>query len=145
MEDRLLEDLKQAMKSGNDIEKNTIQYLRAQILKTRKDKGGELTDTEIENIIVQERKKRYEALALFEKGNRKDLTEKTYKELACINRYLPKLLTELELQDELVKIISELNADKSMFGKVMGTAKARLGNRADGKMMSELVKKLLEE
>lgn len=143
MEDRLLEDLKQAMKSGNDIEKNTIQFLRAQILKAKKDKCGDLSDTEIENIIVQERKKRYEALVLFEKGNRKDLMEKTYKELACINKYLPKVLTETELQNELVKIIEELNADKSMFGKVMGTAKAKLGNRADGKMVSELVKKLL--
>lgn len=143
MEDKLLEDLKIAMKNGNDIEKNTIQYIRAQILKAKKDKQIDLTDTEIENIIMQERKKRYEALALFEKGNRKDLMEKTYKELACINRYLPQLLSEIELESELVKIIDELQADKSKFGQVMGTAKAKLGNRADGKLMSDIVKRLL--
>ena len=143
MEDKLLEDLKIAMKNGNDIEKNTIQYIRAQILKAKKDKQIDLTDTEIENIIMQERKKRYEALALFEKGNRKDLMEKTYKELACINRYLPQLLSEIEFESELVKIIDELQADKSKFGQVMGTAKAKLGNRADGKLMSDIVKRLL--
>lgn len=143
MEDKLLEDLKIAMKNGNDIEKNTIQYIRAQILKAKKDKQIDLTDTEIENIIMQERKKRYEALALFEKGNRKDLMEKTYKELACINRYLPQLLSEIELENELVKIIDELQADKSKFGQVMGTAKSKLGNRADGKLMSDIVKRLL--
>ncbi len=143
MEDKLLEDLKIAMKNGNDIEKNTIQYIRAQILKAKKDKQIDLTDTEIENIIMQERKKRYEALALFEKGNRKDLMEKTYKELACINRYLPQLLSEIELESELVKIIDELQADKSKFGQVMGTAKSKLGNRADGKLMSDIVKRLL--
>lgn len=143
MEDKLLEDLKIAMKNGNDIEKNTIQYIRAQILKAKKDKQIDLTDTEIENIIMQERKKRYEALALFEKGNRKDLMEKTYKELACINRYLPQLLSEVELESELVKIIDELQADKSKFGQVMGTAKSKLGNRADGKLMSDIVKRLL--
>ena len=143
MEDKLLEDLKIAMKNGNDIEKNTIQYIRAQILKAKKDKQIDLTDTEIENIIMQERKKRYEALALFEKGNRKDLMEKTYKELACINRYLPQLLSEIELESELVKIINELQADKSKFGQVMGTAKSKLGNRADGKLMSDIVKRLL--
>ena len=143
MEDKLLEDLKKAMKENNDIDKNTIQFLRAQILKEKKDKQRALDDDEIEDIIMQERKKRYEALAMFEKGNRPDLMEKTYKELACINRYLPKQYTEEELEQELVKIIDELQADKSMFGQVMGTAKARLGNRADGKTMSIIVKRLL--
>ena len=69
--------------------------------------------------------------------------EKTYKELACINRYLPQLLSEIELESELVKIIDELQADKSKFGQVMGTAKSKLGNRADGKLMSDIVKRLL--
>lgn len=143
MEERLLEDLKKAMKSGNDIEKSTIQFIRAQILRARKDKQTDLTEQEIENILVQERKKRYEALALFEKGKREDLMEKTYKELACINRYLPKPLSDSELEEELKKIIDDLQADKTKFGQVMGMAKAKLGNRADGKLMSEIVKKLL--
>ena len=64
--------------------------------------------------------------------------------MACINRYLPKTLTDTELEQEMKIIIEELKADKSMFGKVMAMGKAKLGNRADGKLMSEIVKRLLE-
>lgn len=143
MEEKLLEDLKKAMKDGNSIDKNTIQYIRAQILRTSKDKQTKLTNKEIEDIIVQERKKRYEALALYEKGNRPDLMEQTYKELACINRYLPKVMTYEELEIEVQKIIDELNVDSNMFGQIMGVVKSRFGNRIDGKMASDILKKLL--
>lgn len=144
MEERLLEDLKKAMKSGNDIEKNTIQYIRAVIIKTKKDKKLDyLEDSEIENILLQERKKRTEALALFEKGNRKDLMENTNKELGVIARYLPKAMTEVEIEIALKEIIAELGADKSKFGQIMGTAKTKLGNRADGRIMSEILKRIL--
>lgn len=143
MEEKLLEDLKKAMKENNTIDKNTIQYLRAQILKARKDKQVALTDIEIENIISQERKKRYEALALYEKAERTDLMEQTYKEIACINRYLPKALNDNELQVELQKIVDEIGNDKTKFGQIMGIAKTKFGNRADGKRMSEILKTIL--
>ena len=144
MEDRLLEDYKKAMKDNNEIDKATIQFLRAQILKAKKDKQMTLTDQEIENVIMQDRKKRYEALALYEKGNRPDLVEQTYKEIAVVNRYLPQPLSQEELENEIKNIISEVGTDKSMFGKIMATAKAKIGNRADGKVISDTIKKLLE-
>lgn len=143
MEEKLLEDLKKAMKENNTIDKNTIQYLRAQLLKARKDKQVALTDIEMENIISQERKKRYEALALYERAERTDLMEQTYKEIACINRYLPKALNDNELQVELQKIVDEIGNDKTKFGQIMGIAKTKFGNRADGKRMSEILKTIL--
>lgn len=142
IEEKLMQDFKDAMKSGNTIKKNTVQQLRASILLAKKD-NPKITDTDIEDVIVKERSKRLDALIQFEKAGRQDLIEQTNKELACINRYLPKQYTEEELEQELVKIINELQANKSMFGQVMGTAKARLGNRADGKTMSIIVKRLL--
>ena len=120
MEEKLLEDLKKAMKENNTIDKNTIQYLRAQILKARN-----------------------EALALYEKAERTDLMEQTYKEIACINRYLPKALNDNELQVELQKIVDEIGNDKTKFGQIMGIAKTKFGNRADGKRMSEILKTIL--
>ena len=66
MEDRLLEDYKKAMKENNEIEKATIQYLRAMILKERKEKQRQLTDDEVEKVVLSERKKRSEALGLYE-------------------------------------------------------------------------------
>ena len=143
IEDRLMEDMKKAMKEGNNIDKNTIQFIRAQILKLKKDKQAVVTENEIENILVQERKKRYEALVMFEKAGRNDLTENTYREIACINKYLPKMLTDDELRKELTILVNEIGADKSKFGQVMGMAKAKFGNRADGKMMSEILKEIL--
>ena len=143
IEDRLMEDMKKAMKEGNNIDKNTIQFIRAQILKLKKDKQAVVTENEIENILVQERKKRYEALVMFEKAGRSDLTENTYKEIACINKYLPKMLTDDELRQELTVLVNEIGADKSKFGQVMGMAKAKFGNRADSKMMSEILKEIL--
>lgn len=144
MEDRLYEDLKKAMKNGNMIEKNTIQLVRAEIIKKEKEKQSSLTDKEIENILVKERKNRLDAIALYEKANRKDLIETAYKELGIINKYLPKVMSEDELKLELDKLVVELNANSKMFGQVMSTAKARFGNRADTKMMSELLKNILE-
>ena len=69
--------------------------------------------------------------------------ETSYKELGVINRYLPKVMSEDELKIELEQLVVELNANLKMFGQVMGIAKARFGNRADAKMMSELLKNIL--
>lgn len=143
MEEKLYEDLKKAMKEGNTIEKNTIQLIRAEIVKKKKEKQSSLTDSEIENILVKERKNRLDAIALYEKAGRNDLMETSYKELGVINRYLPKVMSEDELKIELEKLVKELHANAKMFGQVMGTAKARFGNRADAKMMSELLKNIL--
>lgn len=143
MEEKLYEDLKKAMKDGNTIEKNTIQLVRAEIVKKKKEKQSSLTDSEIENILVKERKNRLDAIALYEKAGRNDLMETSYKELGVINRYLPKVMSEDELKIELEQLVVELNANLKMFGQVMGIAKARFGNRADAKMMSELLKNIL--
>lgn len=143
MEEKLYEDLKKAMKEGNTIEKNTIQLVRAEIVKKKKEKQSSLTDSEIENILVKERKNRLDAIALYEKAGRNDLMETSYKELGVINRYLPKVMSEDELKIELEQLVVELNANSKMFGQVMGIAKARFGNRADAKMMSELLKNIL--
>lgn len=143
MEEKLYEDLKKAMKEGNTIEKNTIQLIRAEIVKKKKEKQSSLTDSEIENILVKERKNRLDAIALYEKAGRNDLMETSYKELGVINRYLPKVMSEDELKIELEQLVVELNANLKMFGQVMGIAKARFGNRADAKMMSELLKNIL--
>lgn len=143
MEDRLLEDYIKAMKEDNEIDKATIQFLRAMILKERKEKQRPLSDEEIEKIILSERKKRSEALGLFEKANRKDMMEKTYKELACISRYLPKPMLDEEIEQGLKDIIEVEGNDKKNFGKIMGIAKAKFGTRADGGTISKILNTLL--
>ena len=90
IKDKLLDDLKKAMKEGDEIKKNTIQLIRAVILATEKDLKIGLTEDQIEDILVKERKKREEALAQFTKANRQDLRNQTIQEISCIETYLPQ-------------------------------------------------------
>lgn len=140
IKDDLLKDLKSAMKENNVVKKNTIQLLRATILQKEKDELKSLTDPEIENLLISERKKRYNDLSQFEKGNRDDLVEQTKREIGYISKYLPPLL---ELEKRIDEIIIKLNATKKDMGLVMRTAKSELGNQADGKTMSDIVKRKL--
>ena len=143
IEDTLLEDYKKAMKENNQIEKVTVQYLRAMILKERKEKQRDLSDDEVEKVILSERKKRSEALGLYEKANRQDKIEETYKELACISRYLPKPLDESELKEIIQQVIDEVGNDKKKFGQIMTATKMKVGSRADGGTISKLLKEML--
>lgn len=143
IKDDLLKDLKSAMKENNVVKKNTIQLLRATILQKEKDELKSLTDPEVENLLISERKKRYNDLSQFEKGNRDDLVEQTKREIGYISKYLPLLLDEIELEKRIDEIITRLNATKKDMGLVMRTAKSELGNQADGKTMSDIVKRKL--
>lgn len=143
LQDKLYEDLKKAMKSGNNTDKNTIQLLRAEIIREEKNKGGTLLDEEVINIINKEMKKRTDALALFEQANRNDLREQTMMEITCLNKYLPKQLTDEELKAKLQEIIAEFEPG-TQFGKIMGYAKAKLNGVVTGKRISDMLKELLE-
>ena len=143
LKERLLEDLKKSMKENNDIKKNTIQLIRASILQTEKDNLKPLTEKEIEEIIFKEKKKREDVLDQFEKSGREDLIQQTKKELICIQAYLPQPISEYDLKIEMEKIIKDLDATSKDLGKVIKTVKEEFGNRASGKMISDIAKQLL--
>lgn len=142
--DELIEDMKQAMKTGNTIYKNTIQLIRSAVLLEEKNKQKILNDTEVQEIILKERNKRYDALADFQKAKRNDLIEQTHKEIMCINKYLPQPISEYDLEQEMKKIITELNATKKDLGVVIRKTKEQFGARTTGATISEIAKKLLE-
>lgn len=145
IEDKLMQDFKEAMKSGNTIKKNTVQQLRAQILLAKKDKPN-MTDLDKENIIVKERSKRLEALVQFEKVNRKDLIEQTNKELFYINEYLPQPMSEQEIADGVRTIMEKENiTETKLMGYAIKKCKEAFGNRANGKQISDEVKRILED
>lgn len=143
MEEKLYEDLKKAMKNGNTIEKSTIQLIRAELLKKQKEKQCSLTDAEIESIVAKEKKSRLEAIAMFEKAGRQDLMETAYKELEVISRYLPKVMSENELDLALDELFSDVKTRTYNFGQLMGMIKAKYGNRVDMKMVSDKIKNRL--
>ena len=144
LKEKLLEDLKTAMKEGNVNRKNTVQMVRAGILQVEKDKHIELNDEQILEVIAKEFKKRNDSLADYEKSGREDLINQIKEEMAVLEEYLPKKLSEEELKEKVKEIVAEVSATSMKdMGIVMKTAKERLGLTADGKMINEIVKKLL--
>ncbi len=144
LKEKLLEDLKESMKEKNIIRKNTVQMIRAAILQVEKDKGIEASDGQVIDIIAKEAKKRKDAEADFEKSGREDLINQNKEELAILTEYLPKQLSTEEVETIVKEIIAQTGASSMKdMGGVMKAAKEKIGAAADGKTISEVVKKLL--
>ena len=144
LKEKLLEDLKDAMKTKNVNKKNAVQMVRTAILQIEKDKGIEVSDEQILGIVAKEVKARKDAIAEYEQANREDLIEKANEEIKALEEYLPKQLTDEELVTEVKKVIEKLNATSMKdMGPVMKEAKATIGAQADGKRINEVVKSLL--
>ena len=145
LKEKLMQDLKDAMKEKNSIKKDTIQMVRAAILQIEKDKGIEVSDEKIIEIIAKEVKGKKDAIVDFEKGGRDDLVLQTNTEIAILSEYLPKQLSKEEIKTIVEEIIKSLGATgiKDM-GPVMKEAKAKIGAGADGRTINEVVKELLQ-
>lgn len=144
LKEKLMEDLKNAMKNKEEVRKNTIQMVRAAILQIEKDKKIQVEDDKILEIIAKEVKSKRDALKDFEKAERKDLINQTNQEINVLQEYLPKQLSKEEIKIELEKIISMLGATSMKdMGNVMKEAKAQMGATADGKTINEIAKEIM--
>ncbi len=144
LKEKLLEDLKLSMKDKNEIRKNTVQMVRAAILQIEKDKGINVEDEKIVEIIAKEVKSKKDALLEFEKAGRDDLVSQTKEEILILEEYLPKQLTKEEIKSEVEIVIKEIGATSMKdMGAVMKEAKTRIGAAADGRSINEVVKELL--
>ena len=144
LKEKLMEELKEAMREKDIIKKNVIQMVRAAILQIEKDKGIEVDDSKILEIIAKEVKTRQDSITDFEKGGRQDLVEQAKREIEILSKYLPKQLTREELKEKLAIIIKEIGATSMKdMGNVMKEAKAQIGTAADGRSINEVVKELL--
>ena len=144
LKEKLMEDLKDSMKNKNEIRKNTVQMVRAAILQIEKDKGIQVEDDKILEIIAKEVKTKKDALKDFEKAKRQDLIDQTNKEIEILQEYLPKQLTKEEIKKKLEKIISDLGATSMKdMGAIMKEAKSQMGASADGKTINEVAKEIM--
>ncbi len=145
LKEKLLEDLKLAMKEKNVNKKNAVQMVRTAILQIEKDKGIEVQDNQIIDIIAKEVKKRKDSLPDFGKAQRQDLIDQINEEISALEIYLPKQLTDEELESKVKEIISKLGATSIKdMGNVMKEAKLEIGASADGKRINEVVRKILQ-
>ena len=145
--EKINDDLKIAMKSGDSVKLNTIRSIRSKIIElSKRGTGSSITPEDELAILLSEAKKRKEAIEMYQKGGRTDLSDQEQRELEIINEYLPKQMGKEEARDRVIKIIKEIGAVSAKdFGKVMPVAMKELKGRIDGKVVQELVKEQLGE
>ena len=141
MKEELLQDLKEAMKNKDTLKKDTITMLRAAILQVEKDSQKTLNDDEICAIVAKEVKKRKESVKEYEDAGREDIANSLKQEVEILSKYLPEQLTEDEIEKLVVEAISESGATSPKdMGRVMSILRPKTAGKADGKLVSDIVK-----
>ncbi len=145
LEEKINKDLVVAMKAKDDIALRGIRAIKSAILLAKTDGSGQAIDAAREVQMLQKLlKSRQDSYDIYVKNNRPELAQKEAEEIDVIKRYLPKMLEGAELEGILQQIIAEAGATSPKdMGKVMGMASKQLAGKADGKMISETVKRLL--
>ncbi len=144
LKEQLFTDMKDAMKAKDSLRKNTIQSVRTAVLQEEKDNKIVLSDDQIIGVIASQLKKRKAALPEFEKSGREDLINELKSEIKVLESYLPEQLSEDEVTHMIQEVIDEVGATSMKdMGKVMQVMTDRATGRADNKLVSQIVRKLL--
>jgi uncharacterized protein YqeY len=144
IQEKLMEDQKAAMKSGDKIRLETIRGLRSQIKNMEIEKGRGLTEEDEMQVLTSAAKKRKESIEQFRAGNREDRAAEEERELAIISEYLPEQMEESEIATLVEQVIKEVGASSPReMGKVMGKIMPEVKGRADGKIVQRIVQEKL--
>ena len=143
--DTLNQDLKTAMKTGDEPAKRALRGVKAAITRAEKDKGNQpLTDEEIIAVLRKQAKQRQDSIDAYRKAGRQDLVQEEEEELAVIEKYLPQLMSEDEIRAVAQQVIDEVGATSPRdMGKVMGKLMSQLKGKADGRLVNQVVRQLL--
>ncbi len=137
-------DIKDAMRAKDTVKRNTLRNIQAAVKQVEVDERRDVTDTDLETIMMKYLKQREDAKTQFADAGRDDLVEKEDAEIAIVKAYLPEPMDDAELENVLKEVISSIGAESMKdMGKVMGAAKSAIGSRADGGRINIMVKKLL--
>ncbi|WP_026884886.1 GatB/YqeY domain-containing protein [Clostridium akagii] len=146
LKEKLQQDWKDALKSKDKIKATTISMARAAVLQIEKTKSIKLDDEQIIEVLAKEVKLRRDSLIEFEKGKRKDLVDASNAEIEILMNYLPQQLTEDEIKKLIIDIASEIEANSMKdMGKIMAAIVPKTKGRADGSLVSTLVKEYLSK
>ncbi len=146
LEQKIMGEMKEAMKSKNEGLLRSLRAIKAEIIKAKTEPGagGEIDEATEQKFLQKMVKQRKDSLDIFEKQGREDLAVKEKEELEVIQRFLPKQMDEAEIIAVVKSIIVETGATSAAdMGKVMGAATKQLAGKADGKIISGIVKNLL--
>ncbi len=144
LKEQISNDIKTAMKEKNAPLRDALRLLTSAMKQIEVDERKELSDEDIIKIIQKQVKQRNDAMTQYRDAGREDLYEKEASEAAIFETYLPKQLSDDELESAIRAIISQVGAESMKdIGKVMGAASKTLGAQADGKRINECAKKIL--
>ena len=146
LEVKIMAEMKDAMKSKNEAVLRALRAIKAEIIKAKTEPGanGEIDEATEQKFLQKMMKQRKDSLDIFEKQGREDLAVKEREEMAVIEKFLPKQLSEAEIKEAVKNIIAETGASSAAdMGKVMGVASKQLAGLADGKTISAIVKEML--
>ena len=137
-------DIKDAMRAKETVKRDTLRNIQAAVKQIEVDERRDVTDADLETILMKYLKQREDAKVQFADAGRNDLVEKEDVEIAIVKVYLPEPMDDTELESVLKEVIASVGAESMKdMGKVMGGAKAAIGSRADGGRINQMVKKLL--
>lgn len=146
LEQNIMAEMKEAMKSKNEAVLRSLRAIKAEIIKAKTEPGagGEINEATEQKFLQKMMKQRKDSFEIFTQQGRADLALKEKEEMDVIEKFLPKQLTEEEIKTAVKAIISETGASSAAdMGKVMGAASKQLAGKADGKTISAIVKELL--
>ncbi|WP_066154421.1 GatB/YqeY domain-containing protein [Aliarcobacter cryaerophilus] len=144
LKEKLNEDLKQAMRDKEVVKRDSIRAINTMIKQIEVDERRVLDDAEVIKLVQRGIKQREEAISQYSAAGRDDLVQKEQEQVDVFMLYLPKQLSDVELENGMKEIISEVVATSLKdMGKVMGVASKKFAGVADGKRINEMVKKLL--
>lgn len=144
LKEKLNEDLKQAMRDKEVVKRDSIRAINTMIKQIEVDERRVLDDAEVIKLVQRGIKQREEAITQYRAASRDDLVQKEQEQVDVFMLYLPKQLSDVELENGMKEIISEVGATSLKdMGKVMGVASKKFAGVADGKRINEMVKKLL--
>jgi len=137
-------DIKDAMRAKDTVKRDTLRNIQASVKQIEVDERRDVTDADLETIMMKYLKQREDAKTQFADAGRDDLVAKEDAEIAIVKAYLPEPMDDTELESVLKDVINSVGAESMKdMGKVMGGAKAAIGSRADGGRINQMVKKLL--
>ena len=146
MLNKINEDLKTAIKQGDTVSKSVLRYLKSEIHNREISIGSTLTNEQIVDVLNKQAKHRRESIEAYTNGNRSDLVEVEEKELSIIMNYLPEQLSQPEIEDIVKEGIKETKATSSQdIGKIMSWVMPKVKGKADGKIISATVNKMLNK
>ena len=144
LKEQLKEDLKTAMRDKDVVKRDSIRAINTMIKQIEVDERRVLDDAEVIKLVQRGIKQREEAISQYRAASRDDLVQKEQEQVDVFMLYLPKQLSDEELENGMKEIISEVGATSLKdMGKVMGVASKKFAGVADGKRINEMVKKLL--